>query len=366
MKAMPLGWTALLLLVPCMAVSPHTSVAAQQDNLPTLRVSHELFREYHTYGVTWSADSTKLAAYSTRSDLITVWNAAGAILKEIMREGDHYVGNALAFVGGNTEIVSRPASYKLTDAAASVFDVETGKRLAEIPGPHPGDAAGCNWALGLVASPDQSLLAAAFGGGIYQPVVLYSTKDWSKVAEIDSPRMTVADNAQVLSFSADGRLLAVGLPFDILIYDIRARRIVQTIKAFTLEDDGCCISAVAFNPDASEIAVASSASPSGVCLPDCRNVTPKTPIRLFRIRDGSLLASYPTQLWPVWHMGWSPDGRFIAFIARDSPHLWSPSHPKDQTTISLHVDAISLAFARDGRHLATSDGNYVTVFEVRN
>jgi WD40 repeat protein len=63
-------------------------------------------------------------------------------------------------------------------------------------------------------------------------------------------------------------------------------------------------------------------------------------------------------------MDWSPDGRFIAFIANDVLYLWNPASPSETRTIGLHTDAIPLAFAPNGRWLATCSGNYVTIFEI--
>lgn len=344
-------------LLLCIIVGIGGTTEAQSNSLPKLRVVRELRRDYHTFGVTWSADGTKLAAYSRWSGLVTVWNADGAILSEISREGDHYVGKALAFIG--SAIVSRPQAPALTDAAGSVFDATTGEIVAEVPGPHPGEAATHNWAIALASSSNQSLLAAAFDGGIDQQVALYSTRDWTKVADIPGFIPRPADNAKALAFSADGRLLAIGLHYDVLLYDVAGARILSRIRAFSFKEDGCCISAVAFNPDASQLAVSTSAFEGG-------GWKPKTPIKVFRVSDATVVGSYSTPLERVWDMSWSPDGRFIAFIARDALHLWDPSNPQSKRTISLHIDAFSLAFAPDGRRLATCDGNYVTIFEIGN
>lgn len=360
-------------IMSCGATGLLEPARAQSDSLPKLRIVQKLYRDYYTFGVAWSSNSSKLAAYSTWGNLVTVWSVGGTILREIRREGDHYVGKALAFTSGDAEIISRPASYKLTNAAASVFEIATGAIAREVPGPHPGDEGRHNWALGFAISPDRSLLAAAFDGGIYQPVVLYSTKDWSKVAEIASPRTTVADNAKVLAFSADGRFLAIGLPYDVLIYSIPERRITLTVKAFTREDDGCCISGVAFNPDASEVAVATSSFQGGDCAPGCRNTsvcctrsTPKTPVKVLRVSDGTMVTSYPSSLWQVWDMAWSPDGRFIAFVTGNALHLWNPLQRQETDTLALYKGAVSLAFAPNGHYLAATNGSYITVFEITN
>ena len=351
--------------------------AAQSDKLPGLRIVHDLFRPTHTFGVTWSPDSTKLAAYSDWSNLITVWNLDGSLLKEIRREGDHYTGNsALVFLRRNSEIGARPLSYKDSVDAVHIYDIETGDVRQKLPGPRPrpDQGRGVNWVKMMATSPDQSLLAVRFGSWEYHPVTLYATSDWHKLADIRSPREQKGEEAHALAFSADGRYLAVALARQVMIFDIKANRTVQTIEALNREDDGCCIDAVAFNSDSSEIAVATPAAwVIYGCAPGCQHVNvccqskrPKTPIKVLQIADGATLAVYPTPVSNVWDMGWSLDGRFIAFADTDTLYLWNPSHPDETRTISLHNDANSLAFAPDGRHLAVNDGNYVTVFEIAN
>ena len=337
-------------------------------NLPKLQLERELRvapetggRWAHTFGVTWSSDSTELAAYSVWSDLITVWNVEGTVLKEIPREGDHFTGTALAFVGGNSQLAARPVSYKDGDDAVDIYDIASGKVVHSLPGPgRPDQGSAVNWAWVLASSPDQSLLAVVYGRAAYHPVALYDTSDWQKKAEIRAPREIPAYNAQALAFSADGRFLAIALPRDVQIFDTKTHQITQTVHAYTSEERDCCINAVAFNPDASEVAVPAP----------LRN---DTPIRVFRVADGTRIAGYPGQVQKnVWDMQWSPDGRFIAFTASsglglwNSPrlHLWSPSHPQERRAISVHADVGHLAFAPNGRYLAVNDGSYVTIFRI--
>ncbi len=332
----------------------------RSDVLPKLQLIGELRRQDYTFGATWSSDSKRLAAYSEYGNLVTVWSVNGQVLQEFHRPGIGDVTSALAFLSGNTEIVTPPTSNTAEDVAFSVFDIATGAVVRELPGPHPEWHGRANWAHHLVSSPDQSLLAAAFGPSS-QPVILYSTKDWSKIAEVP---VAGPNGPKALAFSADGRYLAIALALEVMIYDIAARQVLRQIKAFSLEAGECCVSAVAFNPDASLVAVATAAQPASFCGPRCVPTTPETPIRIFRVGDGSTAASSPKPLWRVWNMGWSRDGRFVAFVARDALYLWHPSHPQEQQMTNFHVDSTSLAFAPNGRWLAACDGRSVNIFDV--
>ncbi|WP_428488269.1 WD40 repeat domain-containing protein [Rhodopila sp.] len=327
----------------------------------------------HTFGVTWSSDSKQIASYSNWGNLITVWNENGSILKEIPREGDHYTGNALAFVRGNTQLAARPVSYRNGGDAVNVYDITTGNVVDRLPGPgRPDQWQPVNAARVLASSPNESLLAVIFGRAEYHPVALYSTSDWHKVADIGAPLETKAYIAGALAFSQDGRLLAIASPKDVQVFDIEAKTTIQTIKALNSADDGCCIEHVAFNKDSSQIAITNSSGGTVCCCTPgcldskrCCTIKPNTgPIRVFRVADGAGIVTYPFPVSDIFDMRWSPDGRFIAFITPGTLYLWSPSHPQEQSKISLNPDSISLAFAPDGRHLAVNDSQYVTIFKV--
>ena len=122
------------------------------------------------------------------------------------------------------------------------------------------------------------------------------------MADIGNPRGTPGEEAQSLAFSADGHFFAIGLSQQVMIFDIKEGRINQAIGPLTWED-GCCITAVAVNPGATEIAVLGSFAAitccsTARCLNVIPNSTPKqsdhamTPVKIFRIADGAGVATY--------------------------------------------------------------------------
>ncbi len=77
------------------------------------------------------------------------------------------------------------------------------------------------------------MLAVIYGMALPQPVALYSTQDWRRFAILSDPSYASTEytkpssqKAQTVSFSPDGRLLAVALPFDVLIFDIGSQKVI--------------------------------------------------------------------------------------------------------------------------------------------
>jgi WD40 repeat protein len=100
------------------------------------------------------------------------------------------------------------------------------------------------------------MLAVMFGHAGRQPIGLYSTRNWTKIADIPhSGQLEPSVDPRAFSFSPDGRILAVATAQDVLIYDVSERRLTKRINTLDLRSDGCCLSEVAFSPDASEVAV---------------------------------------------------------------------------------------------------------------
>src|SRR6185312_7754959 len=101
-----------------------------------------------------------------------VWDADGRVVQEFHRPGSFFLGNVLAFVAHDMQIVASPDSYKSEDVAMSIYDIASGKVVHEVPWPYPDQPSRVNTPYILVVSPDQTLAAVIYGAVHDLPVVL--------------------------------------------------------------------------------------------------------------------------------------------------------------------------------------------------
>jgi WD40 repeat protein len=272
---------------------------------------------------------------------ITIWNADGSVFREMDRPDTAYtLGDRIAFVAGDTQIVAPPLMTSQS-LAFSVFDVATSAVVREVRGPLP-DTPRLNRGQLITASPDQSILALAYKAD--RPVALYATKDWSKLADLSEegptdPRGDVKD----LSFSRDGRLLAVLIGKVVRIYDARSTEITQRIELTHF------MTKVGLSPDGTKLAVAFNK-----VLID----GPDASIEIFDVREASRIATYPAGRSSFSGLEWSPDGRLVAFITNGRTlHVWDPAgSEKRERTVDLGGSFV-FAFSPDGRRIAAKNND---------
>jgi len=364
--------------------TPCSHEGPRQSGLPGLQVVRELQTPGPVSSVLWSSDGTKLAASSLGAgadlpfvfgahipspfgSLITIWNADGQVFRKLERPKPFFGAvDTFAFVAGDKQIVA-PPSMQSNDLGFSVFDIDTGEILREIAGSYPGKPRNVNAATVVAASHDQSLLALTFGRALPQPVALYSTRDWSKIADLPEGPTNAAQRPKVVAFSKDNKFLAVGRVDDMaLIYDLVNRHVIQRINVFP--DRAGSGNSIAIHPEGSMIAVSSGDRAQNSKLPNGRVeiVTPRDLVRVFSIKDGSRLATYPEPSDGACCVTWSPDGRFLAFItAYRLLHLWDPFGSREVTVeLSPRSSSLALAFSPDGNLLAVGVGSNVRMYSI--
>jgi WD40 repeat protein len=333
----------------------------QKTEMPNLK----LVRQWSTPGtvsaLAWSSDGARLAALvrypeqstfgftlpSAVGNRLSVWDAQGRAIREFQRPSAFFhIGERLAFVAGNRQVVAPPMLTPNT-SAFSVFDIESGD-IREVAGPSPDKPRDFNRTALLAASPDQSIVAAAFYHE--QPVALYSTRDWTKLADLPDAPKDPAEKPHALSFSKDGALLAVAIRGTARIYDLSTRRVVQRIDAF----DEIYTADVVFSPDGSKLAVS---APS---------LYPHDPVRMFDRETGVRIATYSQERQVTSRIAWTPDGRFVVFITGSRTlRFWDPSVPTMRPrTIDLGGYATNFALSPDGRALAVGLDTGVKLFCV--
>jgi hypothetical protein len=355
--------------------------------LPNLLLLQELETPGPVSALVWSSDGTKLAVGSVGQPstvpiippmrlanvfgmLITIWRLDGRVDQQIRRTEAFFVRNdTFAFVGGNRLLATPPVEDK---NAFALFDVDTGELVREIPGLHPGRQRTVNGAKVLVASPDQTLLAVIFGRAIEQNAIVYSTQDWNKLADLPDGPHTQPRRPEIAAFSRDGKLIAIGGPSRYAsVYDTSTWHLVREVDAFPDRSPGT--SDIAFSPDGSMVALGSRGNAGVNRLPSGRlEFVPlnNSPVRIFRIDDGTRIAEYGKPAPLRGGLAWSPDGRFVAFITdRRILHIWSPlgrETPERTTELSRTGEAGVFALSPDGAMLAVGIGQNVRMYRIVN
>jgi WD40 repeat protein len=351
-----------------------------------------------TSRLTWSPDGERLAAYIRSGLAIMTWSPDGKYQYEFPRYANFGLYSyLLGFVSGHSQIVTSPAAErrdseeeeKVTQNAFSVMDPATGKVLRGVPGPNPGKTFRENLAQHYAISSDQSLLAVIYHPYAGHSIGVYSTRDWQRIAEIEigdrSRPVSPLAVARALAFSPDGKKLAVarGDNSRIDIFEVGSWTLLRSIEPFPEPAPPTrgrvFASVIAFSPDGMLIAVGSSSggtywhhpngslAPVGVGKPV--EEFPPDPLRVFRVDDGSLVASasgFPGGFLNESKIAWMPNSGFIAFLDNEQRlHLWNPTHSGPPALLlTLERTTTGLAFSPDGAQLATNFANGVKIFNV--
>jgi WD40 repeat protein/serine/threonine protein kinase len=238
--------------------------------------------------------------------------------------------------------------------------------------------------IAVAFSPDSKTLASGSWDGA---VKLWDLEAPSGDTLAERSEIRLAERVSSLGFSPDGKLLAIGRPGGIGLYDPSTCKEVHPFKR-TLTP----VPAVVFSPDSQRLFSAGATDPSVKIWevagdkPDeiKHNANPNATVAVSP--DGRFLASpgreqdaagAPTvKIWDVatrterrtlkghqgyvWKVTFSPDGRYLASGSWDSTvKVWDLEAPESAEPVTLrgHAGFIrSLAFSPDGRRLASASG----------
>jgi WD40 repeat protein len=345
-------------------IAPVLDAFAQGSNsVPPVRLetSRVLPTRGYATGVTWSRDSSRLAAISDFGRRVTVWQAGGKILAEFVRPGT-YVDNSIAFLNNETVLTAVSDTPQLEKGLAfSLWDVTTGTVAGTIEGPEPGKESPLNLAWRFALSFDGGTVAALNGTS----VAFYSTRDWSKVGRLAASAPQAFERASAVAFSPDSGTLAVGLfsggqvTGKVKLFDLKDPDAEPRIFAVYLSGRAVGVDVVAFNPDGRSLAIgaglAASAGPG------------YAPIEVRRLSDGAVIASYLAGDNPpsVRQFSWTPDGRYLAAAMGDNVQISSPNVPaRPIATSARYRSVMSVSFSPDGHFLAAATDSAVTVFAL--
>jgi hypothetical protein len=86
---------------------------------------------------------------------------------------------------------------------------------------------------------------------------------------------------------------------------------------------------------------------------------------MFRVKDGSLFASFTEAIGPIRQAMWDPKGRYVAFIDnKNGLFLWAPWKDTGYKTIEVPNLSLSLAVSPDGDRIAVTTYHGVRVYSI--
>jgi hypothetical protein len=371
------------------AMTHPPEIGPQQRGLPSLHLARTLTprgRSPQAWRLSWSADGERLATYGGAG--IHTSSPDGAYQKELpFRMSSSHV---LAYLSGHRLLITGPvvevngdesmrkSQQMAFSMAFSVIDAEAGKALQNIPGCHPGRPPGYNAASDLAVSPDERFVAVICGS-LETQVDIYSPVDWTKVTTLDLRAGDKRDplGPQGLAFSPNGKTLAViHYNGQIRFFEVGSWTLSGSLLTYPELPPRSIVrgDVFAFSPDGAMIAVGADRGGSRWTYPNgmfgsgvLKHEFPADPLRVYRISDGSLVASLGSFPGAFHRFGlvWSPNGKYLAFQAIDDIRFWSPFQSDLSVVVARKGAGYgSLVFSRDGSQLATNFPDGVRIFDV--
>jgi WD40 repeat protein/class 3 adenylate cyclase len=273
-------------------------------------------------------------------------------------------GNFVA-TGGNA-----PGSQ---NGRVDVWDARTGKRIRTIP------------------VPNEKVGQVLFGSGGSRLLTMGSLPSGASVLTLwdartgkQLERLHLAGNPRAADLSPDGDHIAVTtLEGTLSIYDLRTRKAVVPISY----PGPLC--GASFSPDGAKIAAAACYAGTTALVWNVRTGKKLLEVggfgsvitvdfspdgkrlvtggidgvaRVWRARDGRLLATLAGHTGWIYSVAFSPDGRRIATGSSDgTARVWDAPTGRQLFVLAAHTETVyQVAFSPDGRHLATASGDGTT------
>ena len=266
----------------------------------------------------------------------------GALLRAIGEAGDR----SAAFSADGRSLAA--GGFHM-DTLVEIYDVRTGKRLRALAGHTEWEADACT------ISPDGTLLAST---GVDKQILVWDLATGALRHQLAGQPFRV----NTLAFSPDSATLACGGDRTVRLWDMKTGQVRRTLAG---QRDWVCT--VAFSPDGTTIA-------SGSCdwsfhrghdwpRPEWRGPE-KCEWRLWDAASGDLKRTV-TELRPLLSLAFAPDGKSVASGIGSDVKLYNlSSEAPGRLVTSHHYDVTSVAFTPDGAAIISGSHDH-TVKRIR-
>jgi hypothetical protein len=252
----------------------------------------------------------------------------------------------------SSHVVIMPGDMRVGEAFV-VEDAATAEVIFREMDPAPGAPGSASGTVRFALPADKSVVAVGYGfprGD--QPVTLYDTRDWRKLATLVVPaegptgvgKMTLSDDRTKLAYASSHGLVVVDARTGTVI-----RRLPVVSGDFAFSADGRLLAVAAVVPSAD----GSRNESSG--------------LHVYRLPDGVEVASISPAGSPyLSNLRWDRDGRFLVFMSDSKTvHFWNPgADAAKDVVIQLLSNSRSLSLSPNGKQLAVGDGDAIDLFEV--
>ena len=289
--------------------------------------------------ITFSPDGSTIVTltYNTVShkQALYLWDVSTSTLRDILRGPYFWVEYMSYSPDGNTLVVT-------TDRGIFLWDVATGEirdRLAgNVLNPH------------TAISPDGETLAT---GRLLWDI---STGTLRKDALLDSPEVflsyTGSTGIKNVSFSPDGKTLAIAEFNRVMLFDVTTGTLLHTINGHVGRPQD--VESMAFSPDSSRLATGSVFFGS----------LGKGELFLWNVATGQRKKNFIEHVGNVYNLSFSPDGKILAAGIDDTVHLMDAATGEISKTFPHVGNVYSVSFSPDGNTIATGSDDKVRLCDV--
>ncbi len=202
-----------------------------------------------------------------------------------------------------------------------------------------------------LADADIATLKAWIDAGAPGPAPGEATKALTPLAIPDiQPQVPVVSPVASVSFSPDGKLLAVGGYQEVRLIEAASGKALATLSAHA-----DYVRSLAFSPDGKMLAAAGG--------PPQRSGE----IKIWDVESHQLIKTLVGHKDCIYSVAWSRDGKMLASGSYDKMvKLWDVATGKEMKNLQDHIDAVfAVAFSPDGKHLASgSQDRSVKIWDI--